>query len=398
VREREPVSRAEIARLTQLSATTVSEAVTTLLRAGFVTEAELGGSSGGRPPIMLRVNGDRGYIVGVDLDVGRVTVALSNLHLDLVGMRTAQLASAEYSYVVREMQREIEELMDNCGVSMDKLLGIGVGVPGHVDFEKGILKFAPNLGWSNAPLKEDMEHAFGVPVYIENDAKLCALGEKTFGVGQQATEIVFVAIKTGIGCGVVIDGSIYRGIDGSAGEFGHMTIDAAGPRCACGNHGCWETFADDNAIIGRALRELAASKDSLLFKRCGGDARRLTIEDVTTALQEGDEAAARIVQETAWYLGIGIVNIVNAFNPELVILGGQITKAGPVLFDTIGSMVRERALGVPASRVQIVPSGLGDMACVMGCFALVAEEQLEHPATLALNVFAHADQVAETSH
>ena len=236
------------------------------------------------------------------------------------------------------------------------------------------------------PLGEDLEKAINVPVHIDNDAKLSAIGEKWFGVGQKATEIVFVTVKTGIGCGIIIDGAIHRGIDGSAGELGHMSIDASGPRCACGNYGCWETFADENAIIGRALRELSSNRTSELFKRCGGDARRLTIKDIVLSALDGDQAAIRIVKETSWYLGIGITNIVNAFNPELVIVGGQITGVGNLMFDQINQVVQERALGVPKNRVRILPSMLDNKSCVMGCLAAVVEEQLEDPRTLAFKM------------
>ena len=388
VRELEPISRAELARTTQLSATTISETVAMLLKSGFVLEAEAGGSNGGRPPIMLRVNADRGYVVGVDLDVGRFAIALGDLHLNVVGTNTVELACSDYEFVLQAMANGIRELMGGLEIPLTKLLGVAVGVPGQVRFDEGVLKYAPNLGWSEVPLRDDMERILGVPVHIENDAKLSALGEKWFGAGQHATEIVFVSVKTGLGCGIVIDGTIYRGIDGSAGELGHMTIDASGPRCACGNYGCWETFADENAVIGRALREVTSSRSSEILKRCDGDARRLTIGDIVAAARSGDAAAVRIVKETAWYLGIGITNIVNAFNPELVIVGGHIASAGSLMFDVINSVVRERALGVPKSRVQILPSGLDDRSCVMGCLALVVEEQLEEPKTLAVTMLA----------
>lgn len=390
VRELEPVSRTELAKATQLSATTISETVAMLLKAGFVNEAEAGGSNGGRPPIMLRVNADRGYIIGIDLDVGRFTIALGDLHLDVVGTNTVELRSSEYEYVVQAMAGGIKELMTDCRIPMCRLLGVGVGVPGQVRFGEGVLKYAPNLGWSDVSLKDDLERVLGVPVHIENDAKLSALGEKWFGAGQHATEIVFVSVKTGLGCGIVIDGTIYRGIDGSAGELGHMTIDASGPRCACGNYGCWETFADENAIIGRALRELTSARNSEILKRCGGDARRLTVGDIVASARNNDEAAMRIIRDTAWYLGIGITNIVNAFNPELVIVGGHVASVGSLMFDVINSVVRARALGVPKSRVQILPSALDDNSCVMGCLALVVEEQLEEPTTLAVTMLAEA--------
>ena len=220
---------------------------------------------------------------------------------------------------------------------------------------------------------------------MENDAKLSALGEKWFGAGQEANEMVYVSVKAGIGCGLIIDGEIYRGIDGSAGELGHMTIDPAGPECTCGNYGCWETFADNSAILSRAMRAIAAAPDSVLRKISEKQLRQITMDDLIEAFSQNDPVAVKVVRESAWYLGIGIVNILNSFNPELVIIGGDIIRAGDSFFDGIRSVVNKRALKVPRQRANIVPSELGDKACAIGATMLVIENWISQPHAFNLN-------------
>ena len=193
-------------------------------------------------------------------------------------------------------------------------------------------------------------------VLVENDAKLSAFGEKWFGAGQEANEMAYVSVKAGLGCGLIFDGEIYRGIDGSAGELGHMTIDPAGPECTCGNYGCSETFADNSAILSRALRATAATPDSMLRSISEENGRQITIDDLTEAFHMQDPVAVKVVRESAWYLGIGIVNIVNAFNPELVIIGGEIIKAGPQFFEAVKAVVQKRALRVPKNGLRSFPA------------------------------------------
>ena len=315
------ISRADLARMTRLSPATVTETVKVLLKAGYLTEAELGETSGGRPPIMIRINRERNYIVGIDLDVSKMTILLCNLGLETIASKSSALDTIDYRAVLAKIVPEVQALIDERDLEKEKILGVGLGVPGHVNFARGLVRFAPNLRWQDVPLAEDLESKLQMDVFVENDAKLSALGEKWFGAGQEANEMVYVSVKAGIGCGLIIDGEIYRGIDGSAGELGHMTIDPAGPECTCGNYGCWETFADNSAILSRAMRAIAAAPDSVLRKISEKQLRQITMDDLIEAFSQNDPVAVKVVRESAWYLGIGIVNILNSFNPELVIIG-----------------------------------------------------------------------------
>lgn len=379
------ISRADLARMTRLSPATVTETVKVLLKAGYLTEAELGETSGGRPPIMIRINRERNYIVGIDLDVSKMTILLCNLGLETIASKSSALDTIDYRAVLAKIVPEVQALIDECDLEKEKILGVGLGVPGHVNFARGLVRFAPNLRWQDVPLAEDLESKLQMDVFVENDAKLSALGEKWFGAGQEANEMVYVSVKAGIGCGLIIDGEIYRGIDGSAGELGHMTIDPAGPECTCGNYGCWETFADNSAILSRAMRAIAAAPDSVLRKISEKQLRQITMDDLIEAFSQNDPVAVKVVRESAWYLGIGIVNILNSFNPELVIIGGDIIRAGDSFFDGIRSVVNKRALKVPRQRANIVPSELGDKACAIGATMLVIENWISQPHAFNLN-------------
>jgi len=379
------ISRADLARMTRLSPATVTETVKVLLKAGYLTEAELGETSGGRPPIMIRINRERNYIVGIDLDVSKMTILLCNLGLETIASKSSALDTIDYRAVLAKIVPEVQALIDERDLEKEKILGVGLGVPGHVNFARGLVRFAPNLRWQDVPLAEDLESKLQMDVFVENDAKLSALGEKWFGAGQEANEMVYVSVKAGIGCGLIIDGEIYRGIDGSAGELGHMTIDPAGPECTCGNYGCWETFADNSAILSRAMRAIAAAPDSVLRKISEKQLRQITMDDLIEAFSQNDPVAVKVVRESAWYLGIGIVNILNSFNPELVIIGGDIIRAGDSFFDGIRSVVNKRALKVPRQRANIVPSELGDKACAIGATMLVIENWISQPHAFNLN-------------
>ncbi|HBT17108.1 MAG TPA: ROK family transcriptional regulator, partial [Firmicutes bacterium] len=207
---------------------------------------------------------------------------------------------------------------------------------------------------------------------------LGAMAEKWFGRGRDAGVLVYVSVKGGLGCGIVNDRSLFLGVSGSAGELGHMSIDPKGPECSCGSRGCWEVYSDEQAILDRAFRALRTSKDSLLFQWCIVENRRLTVDDIVHAANVGDQTAMEIVRESGWYLGIGIANIVNGLNPDMVIVGGCIA-ASEIVFDEINRVVQERGLQIPAEKVSLVPTGLGDKVALMGCIALLLDTLLEQP-------------------
>ena len=226
---------------------------------------------------------------------------------------------------------------------------------------------SPNLpGWYDIPLRDIVREKYGVNTFLINDADAAALGEHRFGAGKEVDNLILLTLGTGIGGGIVIDGKLYTGLHGSAAEIGHMTIDVNGPKCNCGNIGCLETLASGTAMAKEAIRRISQGEKSSLTEIVDGEIENITAEEVSLAAQGGDSLASEVILKTATYLGIGMVNLVNIFNPEMIIAGGGMAKMGDLLLNPARQVVRERAFSLPAQAVRIVPAQLGDDAGVLG--------------------------------
>ncbi len=378
IREQGSISRSELAEVTGLSRATVSETVRELLERHFVREVGADSTSRGRPPVKLEVNPLRFYLIAVEIDVGWIVVAVTNLMGEVLVKRRGEFMTYDYDFVLGLCLQTIESLLNQQRIKRDDVLGIGVAVPGQIDLTRRVVTFAPNLRWREAPLADDLQGHLHLPVLVSNEAMLAAMAEKWFGRGRDARVLVYVSVKGGLGCGIMNERSLNLGVSGSAGELGHMSIDPHGPKCSCGSRGCWEVYSDEQAIIDRAFRALSAGRSSLLFQCPISENRKLTVDDIVCAASQGDEVAIDVIRESGWYLGIGIANIVNGVNPDLVVVGGRIA-ASELLFDEITSVIRERSLQIPAETVRLAPTELGDEVALMGCIALLLDTLLEQP-------------------
>jgi len=287
-------------------------------------------------------------IIGIDLGGTKIRAALATdkgkIITDVNIPTEAQKGKAA---VIGNLKKAIHNLIHG---NREKLCCIGVGVPGPILYEKGIVIEPPNLpGWKRVNLKKILEKEFKVPVFIDNDANCAALAEARFGAGRKARHFIYMTISTGIGGGIIIDKKLYRGAIGAAGEFGHMIIDSRGYTCGCGNVGCLEALSSGTAIK----------------KRSGMDAIAVEL-----AARQGDKKAIRVIEQTAHYLAIGIANLVNIFNPELVILGGGVSKMRELLLTPIRKEFKRYALTLPAKSVKITRAKLGTEAGVLGAAAL----------------------------
>jgi len=249
--------------------------------------------------------------------------------------------------VIKNIKKAVETLAKSI---RGKILKIGIGIPGPIDYKKGLVIDPPNLpGWKKVNLGEELSKFFKVPVFLDNDANCAALGEALFGAGQRANDFIYITVSTGIGGGIIIDRKLYRGANGSAGEFGHMIIDPHGFKCGCGNYGDLEAMASGTSIKTRS----------------GEDAMAIHIK-----AQQGDKKALKVINETAYYLGIGIANLVNIFNPELVIVGGGLSNLGELLLAPTRKEFYKHALALPKRSVKIVRAKLGARAGLLGAIAL----------------------------
>jgi glucokinase len=315
------------------------------------------------------------YIVGVDIGgtnivVGTVAEDGSVVH----GVRSVPTQSEEgpqavLGRIARQVQSSIAEAERSAGVTRGMIVGVGIGSPGPLDREKGLVLLTPNLGWTNLPLRDLVSEAVGLPATLDNDANCAIYGEWWVGAARGARYVVGLTIGTGIGGGIVIDGQIYHGTSDVAGEFGHTTIDSTGRLCKCGNYGCLEAYASGPAIAARAAEGIAAGVATRLPELVGGDLSKITAQTVYEAAQANDDFALEVVRDTAKFLGAGIGNLVNIFNPDVVVISGGVTLAGDRLFVPLRAEVQRRAFKPAVERCRIVPGDLPGTAGVVGAVA-----------------------------
>ncbi|MGH7511536.1 MAG: ROK family protein [Gemmatimonadales bacterium] len=257
-----------------------------------------------------------------------------------------------------------------------EILGVGVGAPGPLDTKRGIVLLTPNLGWVNLPLRQIIHDRLGLPATLDNDANCAVLGEWWVGAARGARHAIGITIGTGIGGGLILDGKLYHGASDVAGEIGHTTIDTEGRRCKCGNYGCLEAYASGPNIALRAVEEIAAGAVSRLPSLVGGDLSKVTAQTVYQAAQDGDDLALEVVNDTARFLGVGIGNLLNVFNPEAVVVCGGVTLAGDHLFVPLRREVARRAFKPAVTACRIVPGELAGTAGVYGAAKAFLDQTL----------------------
>jgi glucokinase len=255
-----------------------------------------------------------------------------------------------------------------------EILGVGVGAPGPLDTKRGIVLLTPNLGWVNMPLRQIIHDRLGLPAALDNDANCAVLGEWWVGAARGARHAIGITIGTGIGGGLIIGGRLYHGASDVAGEIGHITIDTEGRRCKCGNYGCLEAYASGPNIALRAVEELEAGAESRLRALVGGDREKVTAQTVYQAAADGDELALEVVNDTAKFLGVGIADLLNVFNPEVVVVCGGVTLAGDHLFEPLRREVARRAFKPAVTACRIVPGELAGTAGVYGAAKIFLDQ------------------------
>jgi glucokinase len=304
------------------------------------------------------------YFLGVDL--GGTTVG--------IGIVSDEGNLVAYTSMATEVNRGPHHVVSVIGKAARNLIGVfgggilraGMGAPGPLDTRTGVVYEMPNLGWERVPLRSMLEEEIGIRTYLDNDANAAAFGEWWVGAGVGAHALVCFTLGTGIGGGIVIDGEVYRGVSDAAGEFGHMIIQPGGRACHCGKSGCLEAYASATAISARAGELARAGRAPALLDLAGGDVSSLTSQLVARAAQNGDEAARRVMEEAIEYLAIGVSNVMNALNPDVVVIGGGVAEAGDILFAPLAERIRELTFEVVDSAAKIVPAMLGSRAGTVG--------------------------------
>jgi glucokinase-like ROK family protein len=352
--EKETISRADIASVTGLNKTTVSSLVNELLEEELIYESGPGISSGGRRPVILHFNRNAGYAIGIDIGVNYVLAVLTDLKGKIIVEKSLIVNRTSYSAIISTVQTMIQSLMDDMPKSKYGIVGIGVGVPGIVNKEGSVL-LAPNLGWTNIQLKEDLERLFHVPIIIENEANAGAVGEQQFGAGQDHQNILYVSAGIGIGVGIILNKELYQGKNGFSGEMGHMIIELNGKRCNCGSRGCWEAYASENSLLEMA----GESMDSL--------------ESLIELAKDGEKSAIDLFEKIGHYLGFGINNIINTFNPDQVIIGNRLALIREWIEEPILKTIESHTLAYHQKEMQLEFSKLGKYSTALGVSAFVVD-------------------------
>ncbi len=364
IRIKQPVSRAELSKETGLSPTAIGVIVSSLLEKGYIHETGQGESKGGRKPVMLELKPDSYYSVGLDIDVDSIQFALTDITGRLVYEGSVPLDVNTVEATVAASETCISEIMGRFSIDRERMLGIGISVPGMVDSISHRVVLAPNLGWEDEDPAGMLKERLQLPVFIENEAMASAICENWIGTCQKASNFVCVNIKSGIGAGIFTGGKPYRGTSGSAGEVGHIVVDENGPRCGCGNYGCLETMASTGRIVEKARKMVRQGVVSSLNDFENVD--ELTLENITAAARSGDGAAMNLLDETARYLGIALSNLVNTLNPSRIVLGKDFTVYGDLVLGTLRNVIDAKALKRPASNVELLISETGDRASTLG--------------------------------
>jgi N-acetylglucosamine repressor len=365
VRRSGTISRADLARQSLLSAPTVSTIVDKLLERGILIEVSTAPSSGGRPPVLLSVDPKAGYVVGIKLrgdglttvvcDLAAQIVATEELHVPLVGDPAAALHAIEL---------EVRRILRSAKVTKSKVLGVGIGLSGIIETSRGVCNFSHLLQWRDVEIAEPLRRHLGMPVWVDNDVNTLAVAEKWAGDAHDARDFVTLTVGRGIGLGIVIDRSLYRGANGATGEFGHMIVEPGGSKCECGRFGCLEAMVGEDALRRR------------VGERHGHDISRDELLDLVCAR---DETTIEVIESAGRKLGLAVANMITLLNPEMLIICGEGTDMGAPFLDPIITAVREQTFADLGRQVEIKVQRWGDEAWAVGAATLVLRESFSLP-------------------
>jgi len=366
IRKYGPINRYEIARKTSLSPATVTNITDKLIKAGFISEIPSSVSKRGRKPINLTLSNKNHLSIGIEIDAHYITGVVIGLDGDVQKSERIEVNSSTPEDIFQETVKVYNSLVS--GLDRRKIIGLGIGIPGLIDPKNRKVVFSAVLGWKDVSV-DGFLGIMDVPIFIEDNVRAITLGELWYGAGIGKDNLLCIGAGRGISAGIVIDGAIYSGPNDRAGEFGHMVIEKDGKKCKCGNYGCLEPYVSTETIIEKVLEGI---ENNAYTRFSPKDEDRL-FEEIVQAGKEGDKFILNIFEEVGEYLGIGIANIINFFNPELIILADELSKAGELILEPVKRAIRLHALPpIP----EIVISKLGALACAIGSATLAVKELL----------------------
>lgn len=378
IRSRELISRAEIGKEMGLSLPTVSRLVDSLIHhERLVTEEGTAAPSRGRPPQLVRFAGDSNYVIGLNIGATTVSGILSNLNAEIqVELRIPSQPRDGFHTMMRRTAELIERLILESQVDSRQVLGVGIGIGGLVDPQTSRISYSAIFDWIDVDIPAELNRYVNLPIKVDNDVRVMALGELWYGIGEKVKNFICVHVGYGIGAAYIQDGKPYFGSTGMAGEFGYITVEKDSSRADSGIRGCLQSLASGHAIAEKAQEALSENPDSLLHSLCGGDLSNITAKNVADAAIQGDALSKEILAQAAEYLGIGIANLVNLLNPQAIVIGGGVSRTGDDFIDCVRKAVYPRVLPGLTNKLIIQPSAHGNRSKVLGAIALALNEVL----------------------
>jgi len=364
IKEIGPISRAKLAKITGLSAATLTGIAAQLIAEDLIFEKEMGESKGGRKPILLALNPSGGYAVGIKLTEKCLYGALVNFEGEVVEKRNVTLRSKTPESAIELIIELTEHFLENSQTSKEKLLGVGIGVAGLVDFDRGLLIQSPFFKWRNVPFSKMVEERLGVKTYVDNDVNTLVVAEQLFGAGQNLDHFITITVGRGVGMGLVIHGQIYRGVN-SAGEFGHITVQPDGRQCDCGNRGCLETIVSEESLLLRGRETCLQSLKN--------------VDELLKLADSGNKRAQEVFDRAGTILGIQIANLITVLSPFRIIIGGEGARFGDWLFKPMRQAIAQYIMPGQGQATEVCVEPWGDDAWALGAACLVLGEFLKSP-------------------
>jgi predicted NBD/HSP70 family sugar kinase len=376
------ISRIDLARNTGSSLASLTTIAHRLIQRRLIVEVGRGSTPFGRKPVLLAVRDDLGYFVGVDLGTYFLRVVIADINGSIVYKmhRETELFQGR-ERVLEKTLRAIHEAMEKSGIPKGSIKGIGIGQSAVIDTERGIVVSVPRPGqlleWKNVPLRALLEKEFGIPCTLQDSVRAIATAERYFGLGRDLKDFIYIDAGMGFGAGIFIDGRLYRGPGGGAGEFGHLTVDDRGPLCCCGNSGCLEAMSSCAAIIQASRDAIQKGVNSQIRELAGGDLDHISIECISEAALKNDSLALHVLHDAVLQIAIALADVVNLLNPHTVIFGGALFRSAPqLLLEPLKSLIKQRAIEKSANEVELKLSPLGSEAGALGAARLIAEKVL----------------------
>lgn len=376
IRQREPISRKELAEVVGLTSSSITNIVNRLIGEGYLVETGTGESLGGRRPIMLELDSDARYAIGVELNASDIICLITNFKAKTIIKKECESFIHEgKEKVINRMVGLVNRTIEEAHIPKDKIMGIGLVSAGPYDHEKGIMVNPPNFpGWHNVPIKDIMQDSVGIPTYFEKETVGAALGEFWFGGAADVKSLFVINVyNIGIGGGVIIEGQVYHGFKDGAGDLGHMVIDPEGPLCTCGNYGCLESVASGMAIVKSVKSEIKRGESSILTTYVD-DVDDIDINLVVRGANEKDNLCERVIEKSARYMGIAMSNIINIYSPEMMVIGGQFADVCPLYAGVAIENAKKRTYPLYNKDVRIVRSTLGNEQGAIGGIGIVFQE------------------------